>query len=294
MTETYYVVCDCGAYRSLYEGFGTETTPLGRCGGRRPWIGQYAREECEGPYRILVRTASNSYFPQPMRVISLPEVDRGLANKVTENYSILEALHDAGAFIAFRSNKALAVAFEAYSDDDVEREFKRQRAQLNSEVENELENVPVKVAEFAILNKGDSLIGEDDSGSDFHAETLNRDKWQRDSDSFFDGIENLVQVHRLREVVALLGFTRFESINLDKDGELDLGVQLAALDENITWLPAFENRGEGCLFHLGRRRLRGGWTALKYSHEERFLKQGGNCGQASVVSATVISTVCPM
>ena len=40
---------------------------------------------------------------------------------------------------------------------------------------SEIENVPVKVAEFAILNKGDSLVGEDNPGSTFHAETLSRD-----------------------------------------------------------------------------------------------------------------------
>ena len=52
-------------------------------------------------------------------------------------------------------------------------------------------------------------------------------------------------MHRLREVVSLLGFTRFESINPDKDGELDLDVTRASLAETITWLPAVENRGEG-------------------------------------------------
>ena len=60
-------------------------------------------------------------------------------------------------------------------------------------------------------------------------------------------------MHRLREVMALLGFTRFEAVNLDKDGELDLEVTRAALAESITWLPAVENRGEGdvCLFQEG-------------------------------------------
>ena len=52
-------------------------------------------------------------------------------------------------------------------------------------------------------------------------------------------------VHRLREVVALLGFTRFEAIGPDKDGEIDLDVERAALAETTTWLPAMENRGEG-------------------------------------------------
>ena len=244
MAET-FVVCDCGENRSLYEGFGTETTPLGHCGGKRPWIGHYAWEECQEPYRILVRTASNSYFPQNMSVISLPEVDQGLANKVTEHFAQLNAAHTFGQLDQFDMIAELKAAFDGISKDDVKREFLRQLAQQNGSEKSEIENVPVKVAEFAILNKGDSLVGEDNPGSTFHAETLSSDTWNPEGDGLFDGIENLVQVHRLREVVALLGFTRFESISPDKDGELDFEVQRAALDESITWLPAYENRGEG-------------------------------------------------
>ena len=76
-------VCDCGEERSLYEALGFETGVLGHCDGKRPWIGQFAQEACGEPYRLLVRTASNAYFPQVMSVISLPEFDAGLAAKVT-------------------------------------------------------------------------------------------------------------------------------------------------------------------------------------------------------------------
>jgi len=58
-------------------------------------------------------------------------------------------------------------------------------------------------------------------------------------------IERVVLVHRLREVVAQAAFTRFESAAPDTEGELDIGVRRASLAREITWLPAFENRGEG-------------------------------------------------
>ena len=63
-------ICDCGEERPLYEALGINTSALGPCQGRRPWIGQYAREKCDETYRLLVRTASNSYFPQLLNVIS--------------------------------------------------------------------------------------------------------------------------------------------------------------------------------------------------------------------------------
>src|SRR6516165_1723688 len=58
-------------------------------------------------------------------------------------------------------------------------------------------------------------------------------------------VERVVLVHRLREVVAQLGFTRFEASSPDVEGELQMGVVAAPLASELSWLPAIENRGEG-------------------------------------------------
>ena len=232
-------ICDCGEERPLYEALGINTSALGQCQGRRPWIGQYAREKCDETYRLLVRTASNAYFPQLLNVISLPEFDAGLAAKVANQSSSLRALDSVGMLASFRSSSELDAVFTGASDDAVISEFKRQ------EGGGERADIPVKVAEFAILNKGDALIGEDNARSKFHAETIS--EWGSDSigDQLCKDLDKVVLVHRLREVVSLLGFTRFESSNPDRDGELDLEVIRASLADSITWLPAVENRGEG-------------------------------------------------
>lgn len=232
-------VCDCGEERSLYEASSPGAGALGHCEGKRPWLGQFAREACGEPYRLLVRTASNAYFPQTMSVISLPEFDAGLAEKVSEHYERLKTLDDVGALANFRKSPELDAAFADIADEIVLAEYRRQQGG------GEREDVPVKTAEFEILDKGESVIGEDDSRSKFFAETLARPAWDPDNDALLAAVDKLVLVHRLREVVSLLGFTRFEAFSPDKDGELDLDVIRASLDETITWLPAVENRGEG-------------------------------------------------
>jgi hypothetical protein len=60
-----------------------------------------------------------------------------------------------------------------------------------------------------------------------------------------EAVERVVLVHRLREVVATVGFTRFESSSPDVEGELEIGVSRAPLARDPSWLPAVENRGEG-------------------------------------------------
>ena len=232
-------VCGCGEERSLYEASGPGTGALGHCEGKRPWIGQFAREACGEPYRLLVRTASNAYFPQTMSVISLPEFDAGLAAKVSTQFERLKVADDLGALANFRMIPELDAAFAGIADETVLAEYRRQQGGA------EREDVPVKTAEFEILNKGDHFIGEDDPRSKFYAQTLARADWDPDRDTVLATIDKLVLVHRLREVVSLLGFTRFEAISPDKDGELDLDVIRASLAETITWLPAVENRGEG-------------------------------------------------
>lgn len=233
-----YAVCDCGKERSLYEASMPGTGALGRCEGKRPWIGQYAKEACTEQYRLLVRTASNAYFPQTMRVISLPEYDEGLASKVSVNFDRLKAAADLGALSNFRMIPELDAAFQNIDNEKVIEEFHRQSG-------DEQDDAPIKSAEFKVLNQGSTIIGKDHTNSKFHAETLSRDVWDSGEDPALGAVDKLVLVHRLREVVSLLGFTRFEAINPDKEGELDLDVARASLDETITWLPAVENRGEG-------------------------------------------------
>ena len=148
-------VCDCGEERSLYEAWAPGTEALGRCEGQRPWIGQFAREGCGEPYRLLVRTASNAYFPQTMRVISLPEFDAGLAAKVSANFDRLKTLDDVDMLAAFRRIDELRAAFADTADAAVLAEYHRQRGKA----EGDGEEVPVKTAEFEILDKGDHFVG---------------------------------------------------------------------------------------------------------------------------------------
>ena len=269
-----YALCECGKERSLYEAAGSGNSALGRCAGKRPWIGQFAQEACGEPSRLLVRTASNAYFPQTMTVISLPEFDAGLAAKVSRHRERLKAADDLGALTSFRKLPELAAAFEDVDDAAVITEYRRQQGGAV--------DAPVKEAEFEILDKGDARIGEDDPRAEFFAETLPRAAWDKDGDPLLAAIDKLVLVHRLREVAALLGFTRFEAINPDKDGEIDIDVERAALAETVSWLPAVENRGEGVFvsFDADRvarwlersgvrergRRLQNGWRTWAQEH----------------------------
>lgn len=65
-----------------------------------------------------------------------------------------------------------------------------------------------------------------------------------------DGIKTVIQLHRLREVLALTGFTRFEAVTPDIQGGYESDVERADLALEPEWFPAVENRGEGVFILL--------------------------------------------
>lgn len=57
-----WIVCECGAIRCVRES--AQEKALGGCNGSRPWLGDFDQKGCGEDNRLLIRTASNAYFPQ--------------------------------------------------------------------------------------------------------------------------------------------------------------------------------------------------------------------------------------
>ncbi len=223
-----WIVCECGAERVMSQAARQELMALGHCNGSRPWLGKGTREQCGQPNRLLIRSASNAYFPQVMSVISIPDAR-------TPVDEIVRSAWDAGLSIV-RQIPNVAAMLAGLDDDAVWDAIQRVRAGSNNA------DRPVKEVEFDALAVAAEELGSDVPHGDFFARRLPKTVWQAD---WMSSIERVVLVHRLREVVALLGFTRFEAAGPDIQGELELDVQRAPLAIDTTWLPAIENLGEG-------------------------------------------------
>ncbi len=234
------VGCECAiAPRPLYDALGFDTRALGTCKGRRPWLGPHTEEDCTQPLRLLVRSASNAYFPQLFSVISLPQDFVSGAERLDPVWNILQAVDDVTKLAIFRTIPDVAKAIDGLTDADAFALIQKRRGQGAAGPD-----LPVKVAEFDLLDVAVGTRGKDGPESPFYAEALSRSDWDIGAPAL-QRLERVVLAHRLREVVAQVGFTRFEAAGADANGELDLGVETAALDVNREWLPAIDNRGEG-------------------------------------------------
>ncbi|MGA8158317.1 MAG: hypothetical protein WB822_19365, partial [Rhodoplanes sp.] len=201
--------------------------------------------------RLLTRSATNTYFPQVTRVISLPASVDQLAELVRSVWSALQSCSSAeDVKLARRFNPQVAPTLEGYADDEV---WSRIAAMGRSDDQEDQAENP-RLAEFAMLASGQPVIGTPTSDALLHAETLPRTTWDPDNSPLLRGLSSLVAVHRLREVACLYGFTRFEPapVITEEFEDVGLAVRGAPLARNPTWLPAVEQFGEGLFLTFDR------------------------------------------
>ena len=235
LTEV-FIRCECKAERSIAQAARFQESALGFCDGARPWLGPAMKEQCNDPNRLLVRTASNAYFPQTLSVISLPERNEAVRQAVSAVWDFLEAAESLDDVQRERKKAKVQQGLEGISDEEAWSGVQARRGVSDGEEKS------VKAAELETLVAAREEIGDDRPEGVFYARSLPRTSWHK---PWMESIERVVLVHRLREVVALVGFTRFESATADIEGELDMGVRRASLARDVSWLPAVENKGEG-------------------------------------------------
>lgn len=237
-----YARCECKKSRSLYEATVLELNPLGTCHGARPWLGRNANESCNLPSRLLIRTASNAYFPQVMSLLSLPERGTEVETAVAELWDDLQIVESAGDLALLKRKPRIAEKLSSFKDDEVITAIHNKKSGSTGER-------PIKEVELEAILAVPEGYGEDvPVDPNFHARRLPDRAWRRSARS--NGIQAVVQVHRLREVLALVGFTRLEAVMPDINGEYESDVERAQIALEPKWFPAVENRGEGLFIQL--------------------------------------------
>lgn len=235
--------CECGQKRPMSEAMDLGRMPLGVCRGERPWLGPRAGEDCNEFARLLLRTATNAYFAQTVSVLSLPEARSAATVAVEQVWDALEAVTEASQLAALRTIiPKVAQALEGLSDGEVLEAIQRVR-------DGGGEERRVKLVELeAILGAPAGYQEDVPPDEDFYARRLPESIWRRSR--HLEGVEAVIQLHRLREVIAMPGFTRFEALMPDIYGEYDSDVTPASIALEPDWFPAIENRGEGLFVQL--------------------------------------------
>ncbi len=235
------VRCSCGQSRSMTEANELGPKRLGTCTGVRPWLGPDARTDCDQFGRLLIRTATNAYFPLLVRALSIPDKRLAIDQKVADLWDYLDIVTGVAELGFIKRKPKVAAGLQGFDDAEVIEAIKRRR-------KGDAGDRSVKEVEIEALLAVPEGFGDDvPIDPNFHARKLRSGPG---SGRFREFIETVVQVHRLREVLALGGFTRLEAPMPDIDGEYRDDVERADISLDPSWFPAVENRGEGVLLHF--------------------------------------------
>lgn len=234
----------------------------GKCDGRRPWLGPDAHEDCGEPLHLLIRSASNSYFPQIISALSIPDPSRKLDDAVSSKWTYLSIVESEEELKVIR--KQTGNALKDFSNDQLLEAIERIK---KDEVP---ERQPVRTAEFKqLVQAAPERTGDLPAPrQDFFARS-----WPVPP-SLKPWVSKVVLVHQLREVSAQVGFTRLEAPTPDLQGEFDLGVTSAALGLTTDWVPATEVRGEGIFIQFSEAAVASWEKRTAVVHREQALKRG--------------------
>lgn len=229
---------ECGAKRNVQVAAGRDgSANLPRCRGRHPHLQTFDR--CGKELRLIVLGASNLWFGVTASALHLPQ-GSGLDEQVREHWQVLGAQPSPDILAVIIAGMDALRALRDVPIEDVWKEIEKQRAQGSP----------------ATAQHGDLLDAE--------WQLLSRPTTEKQDTDFRavanavvpSGYENLldqvVRVSRLREVQALVGFTRLgapERRNLQPANLVRLSRGPAA------WVPAVEKRGEGVFFEFREPRV---------------------------------------
>src|SRR5207248_1762565 len=78
-----------------------------------------SNEDCSLPSRLLIRTASNAYFPQVMSVLSLPDRGTAVEKAVAELWDDLQIVEDAAGLAFLKKKPKIAATLAPFGDKEI-------------------------------------------------------------------------------------------------------------------------------------------------------------------------------
>lgn len=241
---------ECDASRSIQEAAGRDgwqALPL--CRGRHPHLQRF--ETCGAPLRLMVLGSSNLWFSVTASALHLPQ-DVTIASQVADNWDVLEtqASPDVVQILIDSMDRLRGLRGEPI--ELVWAEIETRRASSATTEEQDGSEAGLLDAEWELLSRPTTDRQDDDFRADVVPVPTGYGRL----------IDQVVRLPRLREVRALLGFTRIlapERHDLQPMGRLPLATGAAQ------WVPAVEQRGEGIFLQFPEREI-AQWEATIADH----------------------------
>lgn len=260
-TENLWVRCDtCGAARNMAQASGaTGRENLPACRGRHPHLDRFD-DECDEAPRTINLGATNGWFAVSLSVLAIPQRGNSLVQLIQDGWKsfekckslehleiVVDTLMSMNALPGIENYQPKQIwdaveAFRSGEDTDDQSDLKEPEWEVLS-----ADTLPTDYPHFMAVKVG--------TPSDFQKV-----------------IDRVVLLERLREVNALLGFTRVEA---PEEGAGDKAAPRAPLGFGTqTWTPAFEVHGEGIFIRFDTDELKKWASAEPVKALDKKLRKG--------------------
>ncbi|MER9971182.1 DUF1998 domain-containing protein [Mesorhizobium sp. M0060] len=234
-TENLWVRCDeCSASRNMAQAFGKAGQDnLPSCRGRHPHLDQYD-QRCLEQARAVLLGATNSWFPITLSALAIPLTRDPIAQLVQDGWDYFADLEsEAEVAVTVRTLKKTG-ALSGIDKHTPKAIWEVVQAIKNGTTTSGVMELDIKGPEWAVLT--------DPSPPSDWPHFLS--KTVAPPTGFEKSVASVLLLERLREVNALLGFTRVEAPEetVDKDERPPRAALCKGAPE---WVPATEVHGEG-------------------------------------------------
>jgi hypothetical protein len=243
-TENLWVRCErCDASRSMVDAFGDRGQQLlPKCRGRHPHLGR-ADANCEERLRPVLLGASNSWFPVTLTVLAIPTKGDKLAQLLVDKsdlFSDVGSQAELGLALKVLGKSGMLGSLADYKADEIWVALQAMRGGGDGEQESP----DLKRPEWDAFTSPNPP----QNWPDFMVTRINAPKGYESKFDF------TVVAERLREVNALIGFTRVEPPEEAKEGGAP-PPRAPLANGKPEWIPATEVRGEGIFLRFNIQRL---------------------------------------
>jgi hypothetical protein len=237
----------CGKKRRMAEAFGKDRREkMPQCRGRRPQLRDFDPEPCEHNMRAVALGASNSWFSVVQTTIAIPVQSGRLPSLVAERWDVLQEVTNAEMLGLLRRIGQLGGELSQFSDGEIWETIETKRRQDSGLEAPPSEQLDLKTPEWEVLTQHDPALNSED----FRLRPVPV------PERFRKLIKQVVLVERLREVRAMIGFTRIDSVGELTDPDLGIETDIAPIARRSpTWVPAIEVRGEGIFIEFHQDKL---------------------------------------
>lgn len=232
--------------KNLGQAFGRSGRQhLPACSGARPWLSDHDPTACPETPRVLLRGASNAYFPAVESALSIPPWSDPLQLALGQ-YADMMANLTSVERVELWLEISNAPELGSFTPAQIWQALERRRSGEDGDAK-----IDLRVEEWQAFQ---SNPGKIDSKAEFKSVAV-------EVPDGFDGlIGRVVLLERLREVRALRGFTRIDAIpdvgSLEDVEEIASVLSPIFRAGPISWYPGVELRGEGIFIQLDEVALR--------------------------------------